>query len=160
MNTPKPREGSHLASYISNVSDEGLDFERFVRDGGRLVVHEDSPGLRSGLADLRQKIIDLRPAHPQLARQLDFLAMFFQSDAARDPETVRNLPEAVCNEVAFALFYTAKDMDLIPDDLPNVGYRDDCAVVATVLTRHAAFFEQYCAAHGLEWAALKSKTFN
>jgi len=160
MNTPKPREGSHLASYITYVSDEGLDLERFVQDGGRLVVREDSAGLRSGLADLRQKISDLRPAHPQLARQLDFLTKFFASDAARDPECVRHLPEAVCNEVAFALFYTAKDMDLIPDDLPDVGYRDDCAVVATVLTRHAAFFEQYCAAHRLEWAALKPETFN
>jgi len=158
MNTPKPREGSLLATFTTYVSDAGLDLERFVRDGGRLVARQDEAGLRDGLADLRSKISDLRPAHPQLAQQLDFLAQFFQADAARDPECVRHLPEAVCNEVTFALFYTAKDVDLIPDDIPDVGYSDDCAVVEMVLSRHAAVFEHYCTTHGFEWGALKPET--
>ncbi len=61
MNLPKPREGSHLASYISYFSEKGLDLYRFVEAGGRLVGREDSAGLRSGLADLRGKISELRP---------------------------------------------------------------------------------------------------
>jgi hypothetical protein len=116
MNLPKPREGSHLASYISYFSEEGLDLDRFVEAGGRLVGREDSAGLRSGLADNRGKISELRPAHPRLARQLELLAAFFAADAAREPQTVRTLPVAVCDETAFALLYTAKDVDLIPDD--------------------------------------------
>jgi len=160
MNIPKPREGSRLAIYLTYVSEEGLDLERFVEDGGRLVVREDSAGFRSYFADLRHKISDLRPTHPQLARQLDFLARFLDADAEGDPVSVIHFPEAVRNEITFALFYTVKNMDLIPDNLPDVGYRDDCAVVAMVLTRHATFFEHYCDAHGLEWAALKPETFN
>jgi len=155
MNLPKPREGLHLASYINYFSEEGLDLDRFVEAGGRLVGREDSAGLRSGLADLRGKISDLRPAHPRLARQLELLAAFFAADAACDPETVRTLPATVCDETAFALFYTAKDMDLIPDELPEIGYDDDTAVVETVLSRHAGVFEEYCTAHHLEWTALK-----
>ncbi len=155
MNLPKPREGSHLASYISYFSEEGLDLDRFVEAGGRLVGREHSAGLRSGLADLRGKISELRPAHPRLARQLELLAAFFAADAPREPETVRTLPVAVCDETAFALLYTAKDVDLIPDDLPEIGYDDDIAVVEAVLSRHAGVFEGYCASHHLEWNALK-----
>lgn len=160
MNFLKPREGSLLATYVTYVSEEGLDLERFVEDGGRLVCREDSAGLRSVLADLRGKINDLHSSHPHLARQIDFLAKFFEADAARDPECVRNLPEAVCNEIVFALFYAAKDMDLIPDETPLVGYRDDSAVVEMVLSRHAGIFEHYCATHGIDWAELQPEITN
>jgi uncharacterized membrane protein YkvA (DUF1232 family) len=151
MNNPNPS----LTAYMNYVSDEGLDLPRFVEHGGRLVGREDSAGLAAGLADLREKIADLRAVHPRLARQLEFLAIVFEAGAGRPPEIGGWLPEAARRETAFALLYAAKDMDLVPDDLPQVGYLDDAAVTEIVLSRHAAVFEQHCAAHGLEWAAIE-----
>lgn len=156
MNKPNPS----LTAYMNYASDEGLDLCRFVEQGGRLIGCDDSAGLAAGLADLRKKISDLRGLHPQLARQLKFLADFFATDAAHPSEAVRWLPEAVCNETAFALLYAAKDMDLVPDDMPDVGYLDDAAVTEIVLTRHAAVFEPYCTARGIDWSGLKTETAN
>lgn len=147
-----------LTAYMNYASDEGLNLFRFVEQGGRLIGSDDSSDLVAGLATLREKISHLRGLHPLLARQLEFLANFFSSNAAHPSEAVRWLPEAVSNETAFALLYAAKDLDLVPDDMPDVGYLDDAAVAAIVLTRHAAVFEQYCAALGIEWAAVKPET--
>lgn len=154
MNQPNPS----LTAYMNYVSDEGLNLFRFVEHGGRLVGSEDSASLAAGLADLREKISELRALHPQLARQLEFLANVFETDAAHPPETVRWLPEVVLNETAFALLYAAKDMDLMPDDMPQVGYLDDTAVTEIVLTRHADVFEQHCAARGIDWASIQPET--
>jgi uncharacterized membrane protein YkvA (DUF1232 family) len=151
MNKPNPS----LTAYMNYVSDEGLNLYRFVEHGGRLVGSEDATGLAAGLADLREKIADLRAMHPRLARQLEFLASVFETDAAHPPETVRTLPEVVRNETAFALLYAAKDMDLVPDDMPQVGYLDDTVVTEIVLARHAAVFEQHCAARGIDWATIE-----
>ncbi len=150
MTKPNPS----LTAYMNYVSDEGLSLFRFVEHGGRLVGSEDAAGLASGLAELREKISDLRAMHPRLARQLVFLANVYETDAAHPPETVRWLPEEVRNETAFALLYAAKDMDLVPDDMPQVGYLDDTAVTEIVLTRHAAVFEQLCSVRGIDWAAI------
>lgn len=144
-----------LPAYIDYVSDEGLNLFRFVEHGGRLVGREDSASLVAGLADLREKIASVLPMYPRLARQLEFLANVFEDDAANPPEAVRCLPEIVRNETAFALLYAAKDMDLVPDGMPQVGYLDDTAVTDVVLTRHAAVFEQQCAARGIDWATIE-----
>lgn len=154
MNKPNPS----LTAYINYLADEGLNLHRFVEHGGRLVGSEDSAGLAAGLVDLREKTSELRALHPQFARQLEFLANVFETDAAQPPETVRWLPEAVRNETAFALLYAAKDMDLMPDDMPQVGYLDDTAVIEVVLTRHADVFEQHCAARGIDWASIQPET--
>ena len=137
-----------LASYMNYVSREGLNLDRFVEHGGRLLGREETASLIGELDRLREKIAGLRGAHPQLARQLDFLVSFFESSPHSPPEKVRN-------EVIFALHYAAKDADLMPDDMPEVGYLDDAAVVESVLSRHAEIFERHCAAHDLEWAALR-----
>jgi len=153
MNNANPRVESPLEDYIIYVSDEGVNFDRFVECGGWLLGREASANLDCGLAEFRQKIISLRGDHPRLARQIEFLANFFESDTAHLPINVRN-------ETAFALLYAAKDVDLIPDDLPGVGYLDDAAVAENVLARHADVFEQHCTAHGIDWAALKPETAN
>ena len=140
-----------LASYMNYVSDEGLNLDRFVEHGGRMLGPEEASGLTDGLVDLREKISTIRKEHPLLARQLEFLAAFFEGNPPHVPDKARN-------ETIFALLYAAKDMDLMPDDMPEVGYLDDAAVVASVLSRHAEVFERHCAAHDIEWAALKPKS--
>ena len=142
------KKNAALAAYMNCVAEEGLDLDRFVEHGGRLLAPAETAGLTNGLADLQEKIVSLKGEHPRLARQLEFLLSFYQANPP-------NLPDKVRNETIFALLYAAKEMDLVPDEEPGVGYLDDAAVAESVLTRHAGVFEIHCDYHRIEWAALK-----
>lgn len=145
---PATNLNENLAAYRNYVAGEGINLERFVEHGGRRLGAKAFSALPGGLAALREKISPLRRKHPRLRRQLEFLASFFESAPA-------DLTERVRDETAFALLYAVQDNDLLPDDMPEVGYVDDAAVAEIVLTRHAGIFERHCAAHDVEWAGLK-----
>ena len=142
------KKNATLAAYMNCVSEEGLDLDRFVEHGGRLLAPAETAGLTNGLADLQEKIASLKGEHPRLAGQLEFLLSFYEANPP-------NLPDKVRNETIFALLYAAKEMDLVPDEEPGVGYLDDAAVAESVLTRHAGVFEIHCDYHRIDWAALK-----
>ena len=108
----------------------------------------DFVALNNSLADLRKKISTLSNQHSYLARQLEFLMSFYQANPP-------NVPDKVRNETIFALLYAVKEVDLVPDDEPGVGYLDDAAVAESVLSRHAGVFEIHCDFHRIDWAALK-----
>ncbi len=137
-----------LASYMNYASEDGLNLDRFVEHGGRMLQPTEAAGLATGLVELREKISTVRSEHPQLARQLEFLLDYFETNPWNPPAKVRN-------ETIFALLYAAKETDLMPDDLPEVGYLDDIAVVESVLSRHDETFERYCVAKDLDWTMLK-----
>jgi uncharacterized membrane protein YkvA (DUF1232 family) len=137
-----------LAAYMNYVSEQGLNLDRFVEHGGRMLGPDEANGLTDGLADLLGKIDGLRDKHARLARQLEFLVDYFETYPWNQPDKVRN-------ETIFALLYAAKDSDLMPDDMPEVGFLDDAAVAESVLARHAGTFERYCAAKDLDWAAIQ-----
>ncbi len=140
-----------LASYMQYVSDEGIDFDRFVEQGGRLLGEQDSPSLGGELPALREKIEILRREYPLFGRQLEFLLGFLESAGAKSHDQARK-------ETVFALLYAAKDMDMMPDNVPGVGYLDDAAVAKVVLSRHAEIFARHCAVEGIEWSTLAEIT--
>ncbi len=146
-NRTMKNQNPSLSAYMNYVSDEGLDLERFVEQGCRLLKTEDHAGLACEMAGVREKIATLRVEHPLLGRQLSFLADLIESDPS-------SLPEKARNEAAFALLYAAKDMDLMPDDIPGVGYLDDAEITEIVLSRNSGIFERYCIDHGIEWEAV------
>ncbi len=150
-NMNNPRE--LLTAYMLYVGDEGVDLERFVECGGRLVARGDSAFLAEGLTNLGHKIALVGDDHLRLARQLEFLADFVHAGASSAPSLARN-------EALFALLYAATDADLISDHLPGVGFVDDEAVTELVLTRHADLFERHCAARGLPWLAIKPRVLD
>lgn len=129
------------------VSEEGIDLDRFVEQGGRLIGVQNMVALAGIPPALQEKIVTLSETHPRLARQLKFLEEIVGADAVQLPALVRR-------EAAFALVYAASEQDLIPDTAPGTGYVDDEAVTEAVLSRHAATFARYCAADGLEWTSL------
>ena len=151
MNNPNARVSSQLASYMHYVSEEGINLDRFVEQGGRLLGREEAEGLAGDLAKLREKMAAVSQDHPRLGRQLAFLANLF----AFHP---KDLPDAVRNETAFALLYAVKENDMMPDSIPEVGYLDDAAVTEVVFTRHAEILERHCIAHSVDWAALKPES--
>jgi uncharacterized membrane protein YkvA (DUF1232 family) len=91
------------------------------------------------------------PQFPHLQQQLKLLADFFEdtedgvfpagSDASR-------------KETAFALNYTAKETDIIPDFVPEIGYADDSLIVRTVLSRHQDVFRAYCRFRKIRWSKI------
>ncbi len=142
------KKNAALAEYMNCVAEEGLDLDRYVEHGARMLSTADSAALSKGRAELHEKITSLGGGHPQLARQLEFLVNFYEANPP-------NLPDKVRNETLFALLYAAKEMDLVPDEEPGVGFLDDAAVAESVLSRHAGVFEIHCDYHRIDWAALK-----
>jgi uncharacterized membrane protein YkvA (DUF1232 family) len=140
--------GRPFGSRLQFVPEEGVDFERFVDDGVRLLESEGRRDIGSMIPELRSKIASLRDEHPLLARRLEFLETVLV--AGKEP-----LPERVDNEIHFALLYTIADVDLVPDVFPEVGYVDDAIICEIVLTRHAAFFERFSAVRGIDWSAIR-----
>lgn len=136
-----------LSAYMTYVSEEGIDLHRFVEHGGRLLGPDDAADLAAGMDALREKIATVRDLHPRFARQLGFLVEFLENNPVSEPDPIRN-------ESLFALLYALKEMDLMPDDMPEVGYLDDAAVTEVVLTRHAREFERYCESGETEWDAV------
>ena len=60
--------------------------------------------------------------------------------------------DASRKEAAFALDYTAKETDIIPDFVPDIGYADDSIIVRTVLSRHEEIFRDYCGFRKIRWS--------
>ena len=139
-----------LGSCLQFIPEEGINFEHFVEEGGRLVASEGRRDLGAAAHDLHDKIADLRDAYPQLAQQLEFFESILVWDTGRLPEETRN-------EVLFALLYAIADVDLVPDAFPEVGYVDDALVCEVVLKRHAAAFQAFGAASGINWPALSAE---
>lgn len=145
------KKNPELAAYMNCVAPEGLDLDSYVEHGARLLSLAEAAGLARDLPALQSKIAGIENAQPLLARQLSFLLSFYEDDPP-------NLPDGVRRETIFALLYAVKEVDLVPDDEPGVGYLDDAAVAESVLSRHAGVFEIHCDFHRIDWAALKPQT--
>jgi uncharacterized membrane protein YkvA (DUF1232 family) len=148
MNTPETGKIPLVATFMNHLWEGGV--EAFVEEGSRKLGIEDPAGLFCRIPDVRRKIDALLRQHARLGSQLEFLANFIESEYGRLSETVRT-------ETAFALFYAVKEMDLLPDHTPGVGYLDDAAVTETILARHSAVYERYCVKQQIDWAPLRPK---
>jgi uncharacterized membrane protein YkvA (DUF1232 family) len=137
-----------LSRYIVHLPEGGIDMEAFVEHGGRLVGREKLIFSLADWSSLEEAMENLRLERPTLAEQIELLIQM-AGDVTTDS------PPAARNEAIFAILYCAREVDLIPDDLPVIGFSDDAAVVALALSRNAAFFERFCEDHALDWSALR-----
>ena len=88
---------------------------------------------------------------PHLQPQLKLLADFLEDTAAG---VFLAGSEASRKETAFALRYMAKEADIIPDSVPEIGYADDSLIVRTVLSRHQDVFCDYCRFRKIRWSKI------
>ena len=91
------------------------------------------------------------PQFPHLQRQLKLLADFFEDTA---DGVFQAGSDASRKETAFALGYTAKETDIIPDFIPEIGYADDSLIVRAVLSRHEEIFHNYCRFRKIRWSGI------
>jgi uncharacterized membrane protein YkvA (DUF1232 family) len=114
----------------------------YVERNAALLTPENLDELRADLPLLNSRFAAIAvPQFPHLALQLRLLADFF-ADIADSVFPAGS--EASRKEAAFALRYAAKELDIIPDSVPEIGYADDSLIVRTVLNRHQDVFDDYC----------------
>ena len=130
------------------------DFVEFIVHGAASVAPADLEALLRELPALRARFESMQPpGFPQAPAQLAFLAQVVETFASGKGSQI---PYVAVAEAAFALLYLQRDVDVIPDFVPEVGLVDDAAVAATVLARHPAVFGQLALQQGTDWSQIDS----
>ena len=80
------------------------------------------------------------PKFPHLVEQLEFLADVVEDFAEG---AYKDIPYAAAAAAAFAIIYTHRLLDIIPDFIAKVSFEDDSAVVRAVLIMFEKDFEKY-----------------
>ena len=91
------------------------------------------------------------PRFPHLLAQLKLLSDFFEDSA---DGVFPGVFLAARKETALALRYTAKNTNIIPDHVSEIGYADDSLIVRTVLKRHRGLFRDYCRFRKIRWSKI------
>jgi uncharacterized membrane protein YkvA (DUF1232 family) len=119
------------------------DIQDFVTRGAQKITPVEIAQLEQQLPLVLAKVSEADPAsQPNLLAQAEFLGRFVEDCLASKftPEDLAALAEAI-----FALMYLQNGADIIPDDIPEIGYADDSAVLRTVLGKHEAEFARFAA---------------
>jgi uncharacterized membrane protein YkvA (DUF1232 family) len=131
------------------------DIADFVHRGAAMITPTILKGVHKKLPFLKLKFTELNdPSFPHLGNQLEFLADVLE-DFAEGVED--GLPYSTVAAVVFAIVYTHRQFDLIPDAIPESGLADDSAVVRTVLFEHERIFAAYADRHKMKWQAISLK---
>jgi uncharacterized membrane protein YkvA (DUF1232 family) len=130
---------------VESVSD-------YVEMRASLLTPENLDEMRAELPILNLQFAALSVRHfPHLQQQLKLLTDFLEDTAAG---VFLAGSEASRKETAFALRYMAKEADIIPDSVPEIGYADDSLIVRTVLSRHQDVFRDYCRFRKIRWSKI------
>jgi len=124
----------------------------YVERRAELLTPEQLDELRAKLPLLNVRFAVIAvPQFPHLQQQLKLLADFFEDT---EDGVFRAGSDASRKETAFTLGYTAKETDIIPDFIPEIGYADDSIIVRTVLSRHEDIFRDYCRFRKIRWSKI------
>ena len=124
----------------------------YVEQHAALLLPEQMDKLRADLPLLNLRFAAIAvPQFPHLQQHLKLLADFFEDTA---DGVFQAGSDASRRETAFALRYTAKETDIIPDFVPEIGYADDSLIVRTVLSRHQDVFRAYCGFRKIRWSKI------
>jgi len=125
---------------------------KFVHHGAANITPNILKGVHKRLPFLKLKFNELDdPAYPHLSDQLEFLANVVEDFAEGVEE---DLPYVTAAAAVFAILYADRQIDLIPDSIPEFGHADDSAVVRTVLLEHEKVLTAYAERHQLKWDAV------
>ena len=121
----------------------------YIERHAALLTSEQLGELRKELPLLRLRFATIAvPRFPHLPAQLKLLSDFLEDTFH---PVFPPASEASRKETAFALRYAAKEVDIIPDSIHEIGYADDSLVVRTVLSRHEDVFRDYCRLRKIRW---------
>jgi Protein of unknown function (DUF1232) len=124
----------------------------YIEQCAALLTPEDLEELQAELTPLNVRFAAITaPKFPHLPQQVKLLVDFLGDTAAGGFSAGC---DASRRETAFALRYTAKETDFIPDFLSEIGYADDSLIIRTVLRRHKDLFRDYCRFREIRWITL------
>lgn len=121
----------------------------FVTRGGQTVTAGQLDSFKRKLPFLKVKAETIEPsAFPHLKKQIYFLVRYAE-DVLDMVYPCSDL--AAIGETVFALGYLLKDVDIIPDSVPGIGFADDSAVLRAVLQAHENEFRDFAEKAGLDF---------
>lgn len=127
----------------------------FVRHGAAQITPKILRGIHKKLPMLKIEFAQINaPKYPHLVDQLEFLADVIE-DYAEGAD--HNVPLMTVAGAAFALVYAHRQMDLIPDTVPDLGHADESSVVRAVLMEHEKVLADYAARHSMSWSKITVK---
>jgi uncharacterized membrane protein YkvA (DUF1232 family) len=125
---------------------------KFVHHGAAKITPKVLKGIHKKLPRLKLEFTGLNdPKYPHLSEQLTFLADLLEDFAEGAAD---DLPFVTAANAAFALVYAHREMDLIPDSVPEFGHADDSSVVRAVLIEHEKVLANYADKNGKLWNAI------
>ena len=121
----------------------------FAQRGASRVTPKIMHNLLHRLPMLKAEFTQIHaPKFPHLVEQLEFLADVVEDFAEG---AYKDIPYAAAAAAAFAIIYTHRLLDIIPDFIAKVSFEDDSAVVRAVLIMYEKDFEKYAHAQHLNW---------
>ena len=127
----------------------------FVRHGASKVTPRDLQSIYKKLPVLKVAIAEIQaPQFPHLNGQLQFLVNLIEDFMEKKAE---DIPYVTLANAAFAILYTQRELDIIPDSVPNVGLADDSGVVRVVLIDHERVLAAYAEKTGSNWRKITVK---
>ncbi len=112
------------------------DLHQFILDGARRITPRYVSKLVRHLPEIR--LVATQVAEfPQLTDQVEFLAELIEDFHSG---LNQNVPYTAIAEAAFALSYLRKAVDIIPDQIPDIGYADDAAIITAVFETYKEAF--------------------
>lgn len=128
---------------------------KFVHNGASKITPRILNGIHKKLAMLKLEFTGINdPKYPHLVEQLEFLADVVEDFSEGE---AMDLPYVTAASAAFALVYAHRQMDLIPDSVPEFGHADDSGIVRAVLIEHEKVLAAYAEKRGLRWNAISVK---
>jgi len=129
-------------------------FTEFVLRGGLTVTAGEMDAFRRKLPFLKVKAETMdAAAFPHLKEQARFLTRYAEDvlDGVYACSDLQAIAETV-----FALGYLLKDVDIIPDTVPQKGYADDSLVLRAVLSSHEEEFKAFAEKTGIDFGRVTS----
>ena len=128
------------------------EISQFAERGAGMITPAILKGVHKKLPYLKLKFTEINdPAYPHLIDQLEFLAGVVEDFAEGVEE---NMPYLTAAAAAFALIYAHRQVDMIPEQLPESSHADDSAVVRAVLVGHQKVFSGYATRHKMKWESI------
>ncbi|MBM3834961.1 MAG: hypothetical protein FJ403_17140 [Verrucomicrobia bacterium] len=125
---------------------------QFVRHGASRITPRIVKGIHKKLPFLKVEFATIHAPHfPHLVDQLEFLADVVEDFAEGAAD---ELPYVTIANAAFALAYAHRQLDLIPDSVPEFGHADESGVVRAVLIEHEKVLAVYAARNGVDWSRI------
>jgi uncharacterized membrane protein YkvA (DUF1232 family) len=128
------------------LSGRPLSLDEFIENRRPFLNSIDLRALRAFIGRLRRKVEGIDPdMYPGLWESVNIIVRVLESPTAQRVEDP--LPDWLA-ETAFAAGYLLKEVDVIPDHLPEIGLADDALILRRVIERNEAEFQRVLAEPG------------